>query len=167
MLTWSLELLSFSFRHIQDDICNNSILSAITQIYLKNTPWENTFSICITTVVIMKPSVPKIQNLAKGRQTYQYPSSPVSSNSQHPSFSKKFHRSSWKDNQQVHNGTLEEGHAAANSSTFVFPQVIYQSQLAIQQTRKRTVWINLKNGSKAYSISLAPTYSLCSAYWPK
>lgn len=72
MLTWSLELLSSSLRHIQDDICNKSILSAITQIYVKNTPWENTFSICITTVVIMKPSVPKIQNLAKGRRTYQY-----------------------------------------------------------------------------------------------
>lgn len=72
----------------------------------------------------------------KGKTDLPIPPSPVSFNSQHPSFLKKFHRSSRKDNQQVHNRAFEEGHAAANSSTFVFPQVIYQSQLAIQQTGK-------------------------------
>lgn len=72
MLTWSLDLTSFSSRHTQDDICITSSLSAITQMYLKNTPWKNTFSICKITIVMMKLSVPKIQNLAKGRQTSRY-----------------------------------------------------------------------------------------------
>lgn len=77
----------------------------------------------------MKLSVPKIQDLAKERQTSRYLPLLFILIFNIQAFSKSFTEVHEK---VINKLTTGEIHAVANSSTFVFPQVSYQSHLTIQ-----------------------------------